>query len=146
MTVDILTTIVIDRPITEVAAYSGDPSNAPIWYRRIDSAEWQTEPPMMLGSRIRFNAKFMGRAMEYTYEITEYTSGEQVSMRTTQGPFPMATTYTWRAVGETHTHMALRNHGEPTGWARLIAPLVSRAMRRAMTQDLADLKHILESS
>ena len=145
MTVDVGATIVVDRPIDEVATFAGDPSNAPRWYRRISSAEWQTDPPISLGSRIAFRARFMGRDLDYVYEVTEYTPGEQVAMRTAEGPFPMATTYTWRPVGPAKTHMTLRNHGEPAGFSRLAAPLISRAMRRAMNQDLADLKALLES-
>lgn len=145
MDVDVSDRIVIERPIAEVATFAGDPSNAPTWYRRIDHAEWVTEPPITLGSRISFRAQFLGRRLEYTYEVTEYTPGEQMSMRTTEGPFPMATTYTWRAVGERATHMVLRNHGEPAGFSRFLAPLIARAMRRAMKQDLGDLKQLLES-
>jgi uncharacterized membrane protein len=145
MTVDVGATIVIERPIAEVSAYAGDPSNAPMWSRRILSADWETEPPIALGSRIAFRAKFLGRDLAYTYEVTEYTPGEQIAMRTTEGPFPMATTYTWRPVGPGNTHMVLRNHGEPTGFAKLAAPLMSTAMRRAMHQDLDDLKRLLET-
>lgn len=145
MSVDVTATIVIERPIDEVAGYSGDPSNAPQWYRRIASAEWQTEPPVTLGSQITFNARFIGKQLEYTYEVVEFTPGEQVAMRTAQGPFPMNTTYTWRAVGDRVTHMTLRNHGEPTGFSRLMAPLMTIAVRRAMRQDLAQLKQLLES-
>ncbi len=145
MSVDITTTIVIERPITEVAEYSGDPSNAPEWYRRIESVEWQTEPPITLGSLITFRAHFMGRELVYTYEITEFSPGEQVAMRTAQGPFPMNTTYTWRAVGDRVTHVTLRNHGDPTGFSRLAAPLMAVSMRRAMNQDLAALKRLLEA-
>ncbi|MFW2334500.1 SRPBCC family protein [Ilumatobacter sp.] len=145
MSVDVGATVVIERPIEEVSAFAGDPSNAPRWYRRISSAEWETDPPISLGSRIAFRARFMGRDLEYVYEVIEYTPGEQVAMRTAEGPFPMATTYTWRPVGSNTTHMTLRNHGEPSGFSRLAAPLVARAMRRAMNQDLADLKQLLES-
>jgi len=145
MSVDVGATIVIERPIAEVSAFAGDPSNAPIWYRRISNAEWETDPPISLGSRIAFRARFMGRDLDYVYEVTEYTPGEQVAMRTTEGPFPMATTSTWRPIGPGKTHMTLRNHGEPSGFSRLAAPLVARAMRRAMNQDLADLKQLLES-
>jgi uncharacterized membrane protein len=145
MSVDVTATIAIERPIDVVAAYAGDPSNAPSWYRRIEAAEWETDPPITLGSRVAFRARFMGRSLAYTYEVTEYTPGEQVAMRTTEGPFPMATTYTWRVVSDRVTHMTLRNHGEPTGLTRLAAPLIRRAMRRAMHQDLADLKQLLEA-
>lgn len=145
MTVDVSTKIVIERPIGDVSAYAGDPSNAPTWYRRISEAEWQTDPPIALGSRIAFRARFMGRSLEYTYEVIEYTPGEQVAMRTTEGPFPMATTYTWRPVGDRATHMVLRNHGEPSGFSKLAAPVMSIAMRRAMNQDLEQLKQLLEA-
>jgi len=145
MSVDVMATVVIERPIAEVSAFAGDPSNAPSWYRRISSAEWETDPPITLGSRIAFRARFMGRDLAYVYEVTEYTPGEQVAMRTTEGPFPMATTYTWRPVGADTTHMMLRNHGEPSGFSKLTAPLMARAMQRAMNQDLADLKQLLES-
>lgn len=145
MSVDVSVSTAIERPIDVVAAYAGDPSNAPSWYRRIESAEWETDPPIALGSRIAFRARFLGRDLAYTYEVTEYTPGEQVAMRTTEGPMEMATTYTWRPVSERVTHMTLRNHGEPSGFSRLVAPLMARAMRRAMTQDLADLKRLLET-
>lgn len=146
MTVDVAATIVIERPIGQVSTYSGNPAHAPEWYRRIDAAEWETDPPIKLGSRIRFRARFLGRTLEYTYEVVEYEPAEQVAMRTVDGPFPMSTTYTWRPVGDRVTHMTLRNHGEPSGFGKLASPFVSFMMRRAMTQDLADLKHLLEST
>lgn len=145
MAVDVAVTAVIERPVAEVAVYAGDPSNAPEWYRRIDSVEWETEPPMRLGSRIRFRARFLGRDLGYVYEVVELTPGEQLAMRTTEGPFPMRTTYTWRPVGDRVTHMVLRNEGEPTGFAVLVTPFVAIMMRRAMTADLSALKRLLES-
>jgi len=145
MTVDVHATVVIERPIAEVSAYAGDPSNAPTWHRRVESAEWETEPPIALGSRIAFRVRFLGREFAPTYEITELTPGEQVAMRSVQGPFAMATTSTWRAVGPDKTHMVLHHHGEPSGFSKLAAPLMSTAVRRAMHRDLEQLKRLLES-
>jgi hypothetical protein len=88
----------------------------------------------------------LGRDLVYTYEVVELTPGEQVAMRTAQGPFPMNTIYTWRPVGHRVTHMTLRNHGAPRGFARLLAPVMASAMRRAMRQDLARLKQLLEAT
>lgn len=66
-------------------------------------------------------------------------------MRTAEGPFPMETTYTWEAV-ENGTRMTLRNRGEPAGFARILAPMMALAMRRAMVADLARLKQLMEVS
>ena len=63
---DVTAATVIECPIAEVAAYAGDPSNAPEWYRRISSAEWQTEPPIALGSKVTFHARFLGRDLGAT--------------------------------------------------------------------------------
>jgi hypothetical protein len=67
-------------------------------------------------------------------------------MRTSEGPFPMETTYTWEPVGDGGTRMTLRNRGEPSGFSRLGAPVLARAMRRANRKDLARLKEILETA
>lgn len=143
MPVDVVTETVIARPRAEVAAFAGDPSNAPAWYVNIRSVEWRTPPPAAVGSRMAFVARFLGRRLEYTYEIVELAPGERLVMRTAEGPFPMETTYTWSDEGR-GTRMTLRNRGEPSGFARIAAPMMSLAMRRAQTGDLAKLKSLLE--
>ncbi len=40
--------------------------------------------------------------------------------------------------------MTLRNRGIPTGFSRLMAPLMSLAIRRATQKDLARLKALVE--
>ncbi|MGE0796190.1 MAG: SRPBCC family protein, partial [Acidimicrobiia bacterium] len=131
MTVDVRTEVVIDRPVDEVAAYAADPSNAPEWYANIETVEWRTPPPARPGSQVAFVARFLGRRLEYTYELTELVPGERLVMRTAQGPFPMETTYTWSPGGPASTRMTLRNRGEPSGFSRLVAPFVAPMMRRA---------------
>lgn len=145
MSVDVLTETVIDRPVTAVAAFAGDPVNAPRWYVNIESADLETAPPVAVGSRIAFVARFVGRAMRYTYEVTELIPDERLVMRTAEGPFPMETTYTWHATADGGTRMTLRNRGRPAGVSKLVAPLLAHAMRRANTKDLALLKKLLES-
>jgi uncharacterized membrane protein len=144
MSVDVLVETVIDRPVAEVAAYAADPSNAPEWYDNIDSVEWKTTPPVAAGSRMAFVARFLGRRLEYTYEVAELVPGERLVMRTEEGPFPMETTYTWSSSGAGATRMTLRNRGEPAGFSKALAPVMAPAMKRANTKDLAKLKTILE--
>lgn len=143
--VDVRREAVIRRPVDEVAAYAADPSNAPAWYANIRSVTWETDLPLAVGSRVRFQARFLGRDLEYSYEVVEHDPGRRLVMRTAQGPFPMETTYLWEPVGENATRMTLRNRGEPAGFSKLAAPLMAPAMRRANTKDLAALRRILEA-
>lgn len=144
MAVDVITEVVIARARDEVAAYAADPSNAPRWYANIDSISWRTPPPMRVGSKLDFVARFLGRRLAYTYEVVDHVPAQRLVMRTSQGPFPMETTYAWEQVDDTHTRMTLRNRGEPSGFSKLGAPMVAAAMRRANRADLANLKRILE--
>ena len=66
-------------------------------------------------------------------------------MHTGQGPVPMETTYAWADTGDGAMLMTLRNRGEPSGFKRVAAPMMARAMRRANRKDLARLKQILEA-
>jgi uncharacterized membrane protein len=145
MGVDVRTETIIERPREQVAAFAADPSNAPAWYVNIDSVDWRTPPPVAVGSRMEFRARFLGRTLVYTYEIADLVPGERLVMRTAEGPFPMETTYTWEALDGGRTRMTLRNQGEPSGFATVAAPVMTAAMRRANRKDLAKLKALLEA-
>ena len=144
MAVDVLTSAVIAAPPEVVAAYAADPANAPAWYANIDAAELLTPPPFGVGARVAFRARFLGRSLSYTYEVTAYEPGTLLVMRTADGPFPMETTYTW-ATHPDGTTMTLRNRGEPAGFARAGSAVLAAAMRRANTKDLAALGAITEA-
>jgi uncharacterized membrane protein len=142
--VDVMTEIMIARPVDVVAAYAADPSNAPAWYANIASIRWETSPPVRAGSRVAFTARFLGRHLRYTYEVTDFVPAERLVMRTAQGPFPMETTYTWHSATGESTRMTLRNRGEPAGFSKLAAPFLATAIRRANRKDLGNLRAILE--
>jgi hypothetical protein len=144
MTVDVQSAIVIKRPLADVARYAADPDNAPLWYVNIKSVEWVTPPPAQVGSQIAFVAHFLGRRLAYTYEIIEFIPGVRLVMRTSEGPFPMETTYTWESNADGTTRMTLRNRGTPAGFSIWVAPLMAIGVRRANRKDLVLLKERLE--
>jgi hypothetical protein len=87
-------------------------------------------------------AGFLGCGLTYTYDVTEMV---RFVMSTSQGPFPMDTTYTRQDAPPGGTRMTLRNRGEPAGCSKVAAPMMATAMRMANRKDLARLKALLEA-
>jgi uncharacterized membrane protein len=144
MPVDVTSDITIARPRADVAAYACDPGNATEWYENIKAVEWRSAPPLRVGSRVAFVAAFLGRRLDYTYEVRQLVPGERLVMSTDKGPFPMETTYEFSDAAGDATRMTLRNRGEPSGFSKMAAPLMAKAMRRANGADLRRLKALLE--
>jgi Polyketide cyclase / dehydrase and lipid transport len=144
--VDVVSEIEIALPRAEVAAYACDPDNAGAWYENIKAVEWRSRPPLAVGSRLAFVANFLGRRLEYTYEVRELAAGERLRMSTADGPFPMETTYSFADTTMGGTRMTLRNRGRLAGFSRIATPFMARAMRRANRKDLDALKRVLEGS
>ncbi len=130
----------------DIQGETADPDNVTAWYVNIKAVEWKSPPPVGVGSRIAFVAQFLGRRLAYTYEVNDFVPGERLVMSTSEGPFPMETTYTWEDAGNGRTRMTLRNRGEPSGFSKVAAPMMAAAIRRANKKDLARLKTILETS
>jgi ligand-binding SRPBCC domain-containing protein len=144
--VDVVTAVEIAQPREVVSAYASDPTNVTAWYENIKSVEWKTPPPITVGTKVAFAARFLGRDLSYTYEVQVVDLGQRLVMRTEEGPFPMETTYLWEDTATGGTRMTLRNRGEPQGFSKIAGPVISLAMRRANSKDLAKLRQILEAA
>src|SRR3954465_5631143 len=152
MAVDVVCEREIPRPREEVAAYAADPDHTTERYANIKGVEWETPRPLAGGparrpvgggSRLGLGASFLGRRLSYTYEIRELVPGERLVMSTAQGPFPMETTYTWEDAPAGATRRTRGNRGEPSGFAKVGAPVMAHAMKRAMSKDLERLSRLL---
>lgn len=141
--VDVLTTRDFPQPPPVVAGFAVDPDNAPKWYENIKSVEWKSAPPLAVGSKMAFVAHFLGKRLAYTHEVLVFVPNESLVMRTSEGPFPMETSYVFAALPGGGTRMTLRNRGQPAGFSRLVSPLMAFMMRRANRKDLDRLARVL---
>ena len=144
MAVDVTTEIEIDRPRAEWPRSHPTPTARSTDTRTPRRSPSRRRGPRVEGSRVTFEARFLGRRLRYTYEIRELVPEERLVMSTSEGAFPMETTYTWADTPEGGTRMTLRNRGEPSRFASIAAPAMAAAMRRANRKDLRTLKAILE--
>jgi Polyketide cyclase / dehydrase and lipid transport len=143
--VDVLTEIDIARPRAVVAEYAANLDNTTEWYTNIERVDWKSPKPLRVGSQVAFVARFLGRRLAYTYEVRDWAPGQRLVMSTTDGPFPMETTYEWHDSPSGGTTMTLRNRGTPAGFSNAAAPVMAGAMRRANRKDLVRIKAILEA-
>lgn len=141
--VRVSTEILINKPIDEVRGFASNPENATKWYDNIKSVEFKTEKPFRVGSQVAFIAHFMGRKLYYVYQIKDLNNQGMV-METSDGPFPMKTTYEWTSTENQSTRMVLRNEGKPSGFSKWLSPFMSMMMRKANQKDLKKLKQVLE--
>lgn len=144
--VNVKTQIEILSPINKVSEFAMNPDNAPKWYVNIKSAEWLTQKPLSVGTKVAFKADFLGKKLSYTYAFTEVIPNAKLVMQTDEGPFPMKTTYIFEAVNQSETRMTLINKGEPTGFSKIFTPIMSFMMKRANNKDLLKIKSILENN
>jgi mRNA-degrading endonuclease HigB of HigAB toxin-antitoxin module len=143
--VDVISQIIIKKPLEVVAKYASNPDNAPMWYTNIKSAEWQTPKPLKKGTKVAFTACFLSTSLKYIYEFTDIQPNQKLIMRTAQGPFPMETIYGWKEIDPNTTLMSIQNIGEPKGFSKLFAPFMAFMVRRAINKDLKNIKRIVEN-
>jgi hypothetical protein len=144
MAVDVSAELPIARAPADVAAYAMDPAHDPSWIGGVVEAEQLTQGTLAPGTRVRRVAKFLGRRIDYTTEVADFSPPSALAM-STEAPFPMRIRYEFAADGG-GTRSRVRVQGEPRGFFRLAEPVLARQVRHNVTKDLRRLKAILESS
>lgn len=141
MTTDVSVERRIERPREEVAAYAADWRNDEEWIGALDEVRLVQEEPLQV-ARV---ASFLGKRIEYVNEVVEHDPGRRLVMRSVKAPFPMTVTYEFEDAGEGGSVMRIRTQGDASGFYRIAAPLLSRAVKRGLDRDLATLKERLEA-
>jgi uncharacterized protein YndB with AHSA1/START domain len=133
--------IVIDRPVDEVFAFTTDPSKLAEWQH--GAVEARVEGPMQPGAKIVETRLFLGRRVTSTLEVVDFEPPRRFALRALSGPVRFRFEQTTEAE-DGATRVSVVVEGDPGPLFRLATPLLERTLRRELEEDAARLKQILE--
>jgi uncharacterized protein YndB with AHSA1/START domain len=137
-------TLTIARPPEEVFAFIADFEKNSLWQQGVKKAWITSEGPFGVGTTYTQLSRFLGRDIEFHFEVIGYEPGRRVEFRTVSGTFPVHIVREVEpAAGATRVHAVIQ--GEAGGIFRLATPLLNQMTRRQIEGDYARLKELLEA-
>jgi uncharacterized membrane protein len=136
--------IIILRPVEEVFNYISNLVHSAEWQSGLTEIHQITEQPPGVGSQFAFVRTFLGRKIEATNEITEFTPYTTVAFKIISGPIPGEPSYHFEPV-EKGTKLTSKIIMQPRGFFSLAEPLISASLQREVEEGLKVLKNMLES-
>jgi carbon monoxide dehydrogenase subunit G len=137
------TSIRIERPLQEVFDYASDPLTFPAWNSAVQSVAETSPGRDGVGATYVMHRQLPDGAAENELEVVERTAPTDFTIRTTSGPTPFTYRYSFSEEGGA-TSIALAAEVQLGGLAGALGPLASRAVKRGVEANFADLKRILE--
>ena len=134
----------IKRPVEEVFAYLTDPSKLPEWNSIVIEAKTEQPGPVRVGSKIRTVAKFLGRHIDATAEVTEFVPNKKFVQKA-MSPFPLEITNSVEEMAGGATKVTVEADLEPGGFFKLAEPVLGRIAKRQMEVQLETMKELLEA-
>lgn len=144
--IHVTTTIEIDRPAQEVFSFLADSERNPEWQKGMQSARWTSDKPIGVGSTYDQVARFMGKKIVTTFEVTAFEDGRTITITSTSGSFPIAVTRSVEALDGARCLATAEVSGDPSGFFKVAAPLMRMMVASSVRKDYGRLKAILESA
>lgn len=137
-------TVTIERPPDEVFAFISDFEKNSLWQAGVQKAWFTSNGPFGVGSTYTQLSRFLGRNIEFHFEVSRFEPNKVVEFKTTSGTFPVHIIRAVEPAPEgTRVHAVIE--GEASGIFRLAAPILDRVTQRQIESDYARLKTVLES-
>ena len=126
--------------------YMANASHNPEWLPNMRSCTWITEPPIRPGSWYEQVARFLGRDVRTSFEVTALDEGRLVTITSLPGSsFPLTITREVEVVGEGRCLVKETAGGEPGGFFRVAEAPMRAMVRHNITRAYRGLKQLLES-
>jgi uncharacterized membrane protein len=142
----VVVTVDIDRPAKEVFTILEEAEHNPRWLRGMESCTWTTPPPVAVGSRYEQVARFLGKRIRTSFEVTEHEPGTLVTISSREGSsFPLTVARRVESTGPDTCRVTETVNSDPSGFYRVAEPLLRLLVRRNIRRDYHHLKALLES-
>jgi uncharacterized membrane protein len=135
----------ISRPPAVIWEYLANAEHNPEWLRNMSSCRWITDPPIRLGSRYEQVARFLGKDVRTTFEVTALRAERLITISSLPGSsFPLTITRQLEPVDERRCRVTEVAGGDPGGFYRLAGPPMRVLVRRNIARAYENLKRLLE--
>ena len=138
------TAVRIERPVEEVFEYVSDPRNFPAWNSAVQTVRETTPGSDGVGATYSMVRELPSGRAENDLEVLALRRPTEFDIRTTSGPTPFTYRYRFSTEGAA-TVLELGAEVELGGIAGALGTLASRAVKRGVDSNFADLKRILEA-
>ncbi len=138
---EIVIDVVIDRPVDEVFAYLADNSNETAWQTGLIESTVTSDGPIGAGSTGRDVRRSMGMKVVNEWACTAFEPNRMFAFVVTK---PITFTASYRFESESDGTRVTMS-AKPSGFAKVVWPLMSRVGRKQYERDFARLKNVLEA-
>ena len=136
----------IERPAEVVWEYMENAEHNPEWLSNMRSARWTTESPIAVGSRYEQMARFLGKDVRTSFEVTALEPGRAITISSLPGSsFPIRITREVQPLGPQRTRVREIAEGDSSGFYRVAEPLMRPIVRRNIAGAYRRLKQLLEA-
>lgn len=139
----VTSSIEVARPADEVFAFIADAENNPRWQGGMRSCRWVTAAPIRVGSTYTQQARFLGRDIDSTFEVTDLQPGRSITIRTIESTFPIQVTRSAEPTGDNRARVSAVVEGDPAGVFRIATPLLRWMVQRSVRADYRRLQQLL---
>jgi hypothetical protein len=118
----------------------------PEWLSNMRSARWTTAPPIAVGSRYEQTARFLGKDVRTSFEVTALEPGRSITISSLPGSsFPIRITREVEPLGPQRTRVRELAEGDASGFYGVAERLIRPIVRRNIAGAYRRLKRLLES-
>jgi uncharacterized membrane protein len=135
--------VIINRPRSQVFAYTADLNNHPKFRTDLKNIRITSDGPVGKGTTYREVILLFGRQVEADVVITAYEPNKKLAFEVTSGPIPIAGSLTFEPA-EGGVNVVFATEVDLADSFRLAEPLLTRMLQKQFETSLTTLKDLLE--